>query len=112
MGGIEIVQGLDESNTADLKQIVDIFPAVVKALENAQHKTEISVYELMPCLLVALLDPGKELLFFFFGKDGKFGGIHAAYLNFIYHGSSLLSFELRIFFQYLHWQNFYTVEAE
>ena len=36
---IEIVNGFDQANTSHLKQVVQIFPSLCKALNNAQNQS-------------------------------------------------------------------------
>ena len=48
-----MINGLDESNAADLKKVVRVFAPVCEALNNTQNKAQISVDELFPCLLVS-----------------------------------------------------------
>ena len=66
--GIEIVDRFDESDTAHLKQIVRIVSASGKALDDAEHQSEIAVDELRSRVLVTVLGFIQKVVFFFTGK--------------------------------------------
>ena len=63
---IEIVDGLDQADAAHLKQVVEILAAVDKALDNAQHQTQVSADELVARLHIALFDAAQKLHLFRF----------------------------------------------
>lgn len=52
--GVEVVDGLDETDAPDLKEIVDVLPPGGKALDDGQHEPQIArdqlfAADLSPC---------------------------------------------------------------
>ena len=61
LGNIKIVHRFDESDTTDLKEIVNIFAASGKSLDHRQYKAEVSGDQLLSRLLIAGLGPDEQL---------------------------------------------------
>ena len=53
MGQVKMVNCFDQSDAAHLKQVVKVFAAVGKALDNAQNQPQVPVDELFPCFLIS-----------------------------------------------------------
>lgn len=56
--GVKIIDGLDQSDAADLKQVVHVLAAANEFLNHGQHQPEISGNELLACVGVAVLCGG------------------------------------------------------
>lgn len=52
---VEIVDGLDQPDTADLKQVVRTLAAAGEFLDHGQHQPEVSCDELLARVTVAVL---------------------------------------------------------
>ena len=61
MGKIEIINRLDQTDAADLKQIVHVFRAVRKALNNRQNKLKVAVDQLLLGRQIAGLQLNEQL---------------------------------------------------
>ena len=64
-GRVEVIDRLDESDAADLEQIVNIFVAGGKALDDTQHQTKISLDISFSGFCVTGLDLPEQSFFFF-----------------------------------------------
>ena len=64
---IEAVHGLDETDAADLKEVIHALAAARKLLDHRQHQPEIARDQRLPCLLVA--GPGL------FQQRARLGGL-------------------------------------
>ena len=53
LADVKIVNGLDQSNASDLEQIINIFLAAGKTLDDAENQTEIAFDVLLSGFLVA-----------------------------------------------------------
>ena len=69
--GVKVVNGLDQSDTAYLEQIVHIFIAVGKPFDHAEHQPQVSFDILLSGFLIPFFYPLKQLRFFFIGKHRK-----------------------------------------
>ena len=85
MTQIKIVEGLDQSDTANLKQIIRIFSAVGESLDHAEYQSEISLNKLVACLLISRLNFFDHLHHFRFFVERQFRGIHTADFHFVHH---------------------------
>ena len=65
---IKVIDRLDQADTADLEQIVNIFAARGKTLDHAENQTKIPLDILLPRLLIPFLDTLKQFLLFFIGE--------------------------------------------
>lgn len=78
-----MVDGFNKPDYAYLKQVVWVFAAVLKALNNRQHKPEIALYHFVArelCLGFAAVSDGFEQLdFFFFAEDFQLRCVYSAY---------------------------------
>ena len=84
---IKIVDGFDQSDTADLKKIVRVFAAVVKALDNPKHQSEIAADKFLSGRFVALFHSREERFLFLGCKCRKLRGIDSADFNLVHHES-------------------------
>jgi hypothetical protein len=64
---IKIVDRFYQTDAAHLEKIVNVLPPVVEALDHAQNKPKVPVYELFPRRLVSLFDQYKQFFCFFMG---------------------------------------------
>ena len=88
---VKMVDGLDETDTADLKQIVHILAAPDEFLEDGEHEPQIAAYQLVPRSTIAglrLLQKRPRFLAF---QHRQARRIHAAYLNLSLHSKTALS---------------------
>ena len=85
MTQIKIVEGLDQSDTANLKQIIRIFSAVGESLDHAEYQSEISLNKLVARLLISRLNFFDHLHHFRFFVERQFRGIHTADFHFVHH---------------------------
>ena len=83
--GVKIVDRLDETDAADLKQIVDVLPAGGKALDDAQHEPQIARDQLLAGGLVALPDAQQQRAGRSAVEYGELRGVDAANLYFSLH---------------------------
>ena len=60
LADVEVVDGFDEPDAADLKQVVDVLAPPEKALDDRQHQPEIAADELLTRGAVALLRPAQQ----------------------------------------------------
>ena len=85
MAQIEIVERLDQTDTAHLKQIVRIFAAVGKSLDYTEHQSEIPLDEFIADCLIARLNFFDHLHHFRLFVERQLRGIHTAYLYLVHH---------------------------
>ena len=79
------VDGLDEADHADLKEVVHVFAAAGEALHHREHEPEVAGYELLAGGLVpapGLFQQGEGLPAF---EYRQLRGIHPADLDFSLH---------------------------
>ena len=85
LGGVEVVDGLDEPDAAHLKQVVEVLAPLGEPLHHAEHQPQVALDHLLPRGGVARVGLGQQLPFLRFGQDGKLGRIHPAEFHFVVH---------------------------
>ena len=76
LGQVKIVDGFDQTDHADLEQIINIFPSAGKALDHAEHQPQVAVDQLVPCFLAAgALDLPQQFDFFAFLEYCQLRGV-------------------------------------
>ena len=85
---VEVVNGFHQTDAADLKQVVGIFAAADKFLNDRQHQSEISGNQLFPGGEVSVVILSEQLSGFFIFQHRKGGCIDAADGNFALHGTT------------------------
>ena len=81
MARVEIVDGLDQPDAADLKEVVRVFAAACKALNDAEHQPEIAVNQLVARGLIAVPAAVQQLAHLVVPERLQFRGVHAADLD-------------------------------
>ena len=88
---IKIVDGFDQTDAADLKQIVHRLAASVEALDDREHQTEISTDEFFPRCGIAVVRLSQQIGHLVCWDDGQGRGIDTADFHFALHDKSLLA---------------------
>ena len=83
LADIEVINGLDETDTAHLKEIVQVFPSLGETLDNAEHQPKITVYQLLPGLSVARVHTFEQLHLLIFRQDLQIGCVDPAYFHLV-----------------------------
>lgn len=78
---VEVIYGLHQPDTADLKKVIQIFSTHGEALHNAQYQPQISLNEFFSRLLVAGIYFTEVAFQLLLGDDRQLGGIHSADFN-------------------------------
>ncbi|MPM91370.1 hypothetical protein SDC9_138498 [bioreactor metagenome] len=91
LGDIKIIDGLNQTHAAHLKQIVRVFAPVGELLDDGEHQPEISLDESLSRLPVALLCPAQEFHGFLILKDLQLGCVYPANLDLSLHESHLVT---------------------
>ena len=85
---IEVVNGLDEADTAHLEQVVHVLAPAGKSLKHRQHQPQVAPDELFPGGHVSLLGPPQKLRHFVVFQNLQLGGVDAADLHFSLHSTT------------------------
>ena len=88
--GVEVVDGLDESDAPHLEQIVGVLPPIGKFLDHRQHQPQVAGNELLPGLHVPRLGPAQQLHGLLIFQHLQLGRVDAADLHLSLHGSPSL----------------------
>lgn len=90
---VEVGDGLNEADTAHLKQIVGVLAPLVKALNHGQHQPQVALNQLLAGVRIPLPGPAEQYIHFHRGQNAEFGRIYAADLHFSLH-RNLHSFQI------------------
>ena len=66
-----MIERFNQTDAADLKQIIHIFSAMMESLKHAENKAQIAPNKLLACLQIAAVNEGEELAHTFVGNDGQ-----------------------------------------
>ena len=78
VAGVEVVDGFNESDTADLKEVVRVFSAACKTLNDAENETQIALNQLFSCSFVSVSAALQKLLHLVVLQCLEFCGVHTA----------------------------------
>ena len=87
---VEIVNGFDQTDAADLKQVVHIFITGGKPLDDAKNQPQIPFNEDLPGLFVPADDPLKQGVLLLVGQKRQLCGVHSTDFDFIHSHDSIL----------------------
>ena len=82
---VEICDGLHQTDTPHLEQIIRALPPLVKSLNDGQNQPQIALNELFPGLFVPGLGQTQQRVHLRMGQGLQSGGIHTADLYFSLH---------------------------
>ena len=85
-GRVEVVDGFDEPDTAHLEQVVRIFAPAGKPLDHRQDQPQISLDQLLPRRLIALLAALQQLRHLIAFQNRQLRRVHPGYFHFPLHG--------------------------
>ena len=80
---IEIVDGLNQSNTAHLEQIVQIFSPLGEPLDNTKDQPQVAVHQLFPGLPVSLVHSFEQPHLLTFSENLQIGCVDPAYFHLV-----------------------------
>ena len=80
---IKVVNGFDQSDTADLEQVVQVLFPVHKALHDAEHQFQVAADQLLPGAHIAVFDPLQQHPLLRRRQDFQFCRIDTAYFNLV-----------------------------
>ena len=89
--GVEIIDGLDQTDAADLKQVVYVFTAADEFLDHGQHQPEVAGNELLACVGVAVLCTDEQCPAGVAAQDLQVSRVDTADLDFSKHKKFLPS---------------------
>lgn len=89
--GVKIVDCLDQTDAADLKQIVHVLAAADEFLDHGQHQPEVAGNELLARVSVAVLCADEQCPAGFAAQDFQVGRVDTADLDFSKHKKFLPS---------------------
>ena len=75
---VEVVQRLHQPDAPDLKEVIDVFAAPGKALDDGQYQPQVPLYELVARRLVAAMYQRVELLHPLRRENGQLAGVQPA----------------------------------
>jgi len=79
---VKVVDGFDEADAADLKEVVDVLAAGGEALDHAEHQPQVPGDELFPGGFVALMGAPEQRAGGLRVQSAQPRGVHAADLYF------------------------------
>lgn len=97
VGGVKVVDGLDQPDTADLEQVIDVLAPAGEAVDDGQHQTQIALNEPLPRLTVAVPGACEQFLRLVVFQHRELRGVYAAYLYLTLHEENLLSDTVVVF---------------
>ena len=89
--GVKMIDGLDQTDAADLKQVVYVFTAADEFLDHGQHQPEVAGNELLACVSVAVLCADEQCPAGVTAQDLQLGCVDTADLDFSKHKKFLPS---------------------
>ena len=89
--GVKIIDGLDQADAADLKQVVHVLTAADEFLDHGQHQPEVAGNELLACVSVAVLCADEQCPAGVTAQDLQLGRVDTADLDFSKHKKFLPS---------------------
>ena len=85
LGRVKVVDGFDEPDAPHLKQVVEVFAPLGKALHHAQHQPQVALHHAFPCSCIPGVGLQEQLPLFAFGQNRKLRRVHAAQFHLIVH---------------------------
>ena len=85
LGGVKVVDGLDQPNAPYLKQVIQIFAPLGEPLHHTEDQPQVAFHHLLPGLPVAAAGLNKEPTLFVFGQDRQLRGVQPAEFDFVVH---------------------------
>ena len=78
MARVEVVDGFNKSDTSNLKEIIRIFSAACKSLNDAENEAQIALNQSFACGFVSVSAALQKLLHLVVFQCLEFCGVHAA----------------------------------
>jgi len=85
LGRVKVVDGFDEPDAPHLKQVVEVFAPLGKALHHAQHQPQVALHHAFPCSRIPGVGLQEQLPLFAFGQNRKLRRVYAAQFHLIVH---------------------------